>query len=181
VHHEIDPAKDLEDAGRQMLASFWNMSIRDKSDSHYALGTGLSRRRGYKLSWLLEAGNFIPVKSYYGPSEVHVRIVRIAIAVTLMGALLGITGCSHKLVGRAGETTVSVFPTKKDFDNVMSMKSRGGAEGMVGGLGETLVAKKVAESTQVKILSSDNEGDEIQVLQGPSAGLRGYVAKDNVD
>lgn len=108
------------------------------------------------------------------------RIVRIAAAVTLIVALFGIAGCSHKLIGRGDETTVSVFPTKKDFDNVMSMKSRGGAEGMVGGLGETFMAKKVAENTPVKVLSADSEGDDIQVLQGPDAGLRGYVAKDNV-
>ena len=67
-----------------------------------------------------------------------------------MRALLGIAGCSHKLVGRAGETTVNVFPTKKDFDNVMSMKSRGGAEGMVGGLGETFMAQKVARTRRSK-------------------------------
>ena len=108
------------------------------------------------------------------------RIVRFAAAVTLIVAPFGIAGCSHKLIGRGGETTVSVFPSKKGFDNVMSMKSRGGAEGMVGGLGETFIAKKVAENTPVKVLSADSEGDDIQVLQGPDAGLRGYVAKDNV-
>ena len=109
------------------------------------------------------------------------RIVRTAAAVTLVGALFSIAGCTHKLVGRAGETTVSVFPSKKDFDSVMSMKSRGGAEGMVGGLGETFMAQKVGENTRVKVLSSDTEGEDIQVLEGPEAGLRGYVAKDNVD
>ncbi len=109
------------------------------------------------------------------------RVVRLAVTVTLMAALLGITGCGHKLVGHGGESTVSVFPSKKDFDNVMSMKSRGGAEGMVGGLGESFMAKKVSGNTPVKILSSDSEGAEIEVLKGPNAGLRGYVAKDNVD
>jgi hypothetical protein len=99
----------------------------------------------------------------------------------LIGALLSIAGCSHKLVGRGGETTVSVFPSKKDFDNVMSMKSRGGAEGMVGGIGETFMATRVAENTPVKVLSTDSEGDDIQVLEGPDVGVRGYVAKDNVD
>jgi hypothetical protein len=98
-----------------------------------------------------------------------------------MVALMGIIGCGHKLVAHSGETTVSVFPSKKDFDNVMSMKSRGGAEGMVGGLGETFMAKKVDENTPVKVLSSDAEGAEIEVLKGPNAGLHGYVAKDNVD
>ncbi|MBV8054806.1 MAG: hypothetical protein JO071_06140 [Deltaproteobacteria bacterium] len=114
-------------------------------------------------------------------SEVYVRIVRIAAAITLMGTLVSIIGCSHKLVGRGGETTISVFASKKDFDNVMSLKSRGGAEGMMGGFGETFMAQKVASDTPIKVLSSDSEGCEIQVLQGPNAGLRGYVAKDNVD
>jgi hypothetical protein len=114
-------------------------------------------------------------------NEVRLKIIRFAVAASMIVMLLGSIGCSHKLVGRAGETNVSVFPTKKDFDNVMSMKSQGGAEGMIGGLGETFVARKVAGNTSVKILSSDSEGDEIQVLKGPDAGLRGYVAKDNVD
>jgi len=116
-----------------------------------------------------------------GRAEVRRRIVKITVAVTLMCVLLGSAGCGHELVGRGGETAVNVFSSKKDFENLMSMKSRGGAEGIVGGLGETLMAKKVAENTPVKILSSDPEGDDIQVLEGPNAGLRGYVAKDNVD
>jgi hypothetical protein len=144
--------------------------------------TGLSRGRWYKLSWLRGLGNFHCLdRGAMAASEVRLKIVRFAARLVLIGALFGIAGCSHKLVGRGGETTVSVFPSKKDFDNVMSMKSRGGAEGMVGGLGETFIAKKVAENTPVKVFSSDSEGDEIQVLEGPNAGLRGYVAKDNVD
>jgi len=110
-----------------------------------------------------------------------VRIVRIAFTVTLTVALMSITGCGHKLVAHNGETTVSVFQSKKDFDNVISMKSHGGAEGMVGGLGETFMAKKVDENTPVKVFSSDVEGAEIEVLKGPNAGLHGYVAKDNIN
>src|SRR6516162_2826079 len=34
MHHEINSAKHLEDAWRQMLAGFWNMGIRNKADSH---------------------------------------------------------------------------------------------------------------------------------------------------
>jgi hypothetical protein len=109
------------------------------------------------------------------------KIVRFSVAVMLIGILAGLVGCSHKLIGRGGETTVDVFLSKKDFETVMSMKSQGGAEGMVGGLGESFMAKKVAENTPVKVLSSDSEGDDVQVLEGPNAGLRGYVAKDNVD
>jgi hypothetical protein len=114
-------------------------------------------------------------------SEVRRRIIRVVLAAMLTGPILTVAGCGHKLVARSGDTTVNVFPSKKDFDNVMSMKSRGGAEGMVGGLGESFMAKKVAGNTPVKILSSDSEGDDIQVLEGPDSGLRGYVAKDNVN
>jgi len=105
---------------------------------------------------------------------------KIALGLVLVSALLVISGCSHRLVGHGGETTISVFNSKKDFDNVMSMKSRGGVSGLAGGVGENLMSRKVGQDTKVKILSSDSEGYEIQVEEGPNAGLRGYVAKDNV-
>jgi hypothetical protein len=114
-------------------------------------------------------------------NELHLKIGSAVLTGALLGMLLAVTGCSHKLVGHSGETTVSVYPSKNDFDSLTSMKSRGGAEQMMGGIGETFIAKKVAENTQIKILSSDAEGAEIEILQGPSVGLRGYVAKDNVE
>jgi hypothetical protein len=114
-------------------------------------------------------------------SELHLKIGRAISAFVMLGMLFGTAGCSHNLVGREGETTVSVYHSKKDFESLTTMKSRGGAEQMMGGIGETFLAQKVAEHTQVKILSSDAEGAEIEILQGPNAGLRGYVAKDNVD
>jgi hypothetical protein len=129
-----------------------------------------------------QAGNFASLlEDGMEGDERQMSIVKIIAFVTLMGSLVGLVGCSHKLVGRAGESTINVFPTKHDFDNVMAMKSRGGAEGMVGGLGENFMAKKVPQNTTVKIISSDSEGADIQVVEGPDAGLRGYVAKDNVD
>ncbi len=104
-----------------------------------------------------------------------------AALLALIGSFSLLAACTHKLVGRGGETMVNVFPTKDDFDKVMSMKSRGGAEGLVGGLGENFMARKVTQDTPVKIISSDSEGAQIQVLEGPNAGLRGYVSKDNLD
>jgi len=110
-----------------------------------------------------------------------VGIARIVVALVLVNATVALTGCSHKLVAHGGESTISVFDSKEDFDKLMSMKSKGGASGLVGGLGESLMAKRVPENSHIKILSSDAEGDEIQVVDGPNAGLRGYVARDNVN
>jgi len=111
----------------------------------------------------------------------HVSICKKAINVTMLVALLGVASCSHKLISHGGETTISVFPSKKDFDDLMSMKSQGGVAGMAAGIRENFIAKKVAENTPVKVLASDSEGNEVQILEGPEAGLRGYVAKDNLD
>jgi hypothetical protein len=108
-------------------------------------------------------------------------IFRVIVLLAFLASLSGLAACTHKLVAHSGETTVNVFPTKDDFDKLMSMKSRGGAEGLVAGLGENFMVRKVAQNTPVKIISSDSEGAQIQVLEGPNAGLRGYVSKDNLD
>jgi hypothetical protein len=52
---------------------------------------------------------------------------------------------------------------------------------MIGGLGASLVAKKVDNGTPVKVVTSDEDGCQIEVLDGASKGLEGYVSKDSVD
>jgi hypothetical protein len=101
-------------------------------------------------------------------------------AILLAGAF-ALPGCSHRLVAHNGETSVAVYANKEDFDKVSSMKSQGGPTGLIGGMGQTLMSKKVPGDTQVKVLASDDEGADIEVLQGPNKGVRGYVAKDNVN
>jgi hypothetical protein len=110
-----------------------------------------------------------------------VRTVKRIVGSIVLTAMVVLAGCGgHKLVAHNGDTTVNVFPNKEDFDKVTSMKSQGGPAGMIGGLGESMMAKRVDNGTPVKILSSDPEGDTIEVLDGRDKGLRGYVSKDNV-
>ena len=92
-----------------------------------------------------------------------------------------LAGCGHKLVAHNGGTTVNVYGNKEQFDKVQSMKSEGGAAGIFGGIGESMLAKKVDNDTPVKIISSDNQGATVEVLDGRNKGLRGYVAKDNLE
>lgn len=109
------------------------------------------------------------------------RIVNITLAAAVILAALMVAGCSHKLIAHGGENTISVFHDKADFDKVQSLKSEGGAAGVIGGLGENFITTKVSENTRVKILSSAGESEEVEVVDGPNRGLHGYVSKDNVD
>jgi len=106
---------------------------------------------------------------------------KLAITALLILALPLLSGCGHKLVAHNGESTVAVYPDKASFDKFAAMKSQGGASGMIGGLGESLLAKKLGADTPVKVLSSDDQGAQIEVTDGPSKGMQGYVAKDNLD
>jgi hypothetical protein len=93
-------------------------------------------------------------------------------------------GCSHRLVAHNGETTVSLYENKEQFDKLQSLKSQGGAGGLggiVSGIGESMLTKKIDNDTPVKVLLTDDEGSMIEVTDGPQKGLEGYVAKDNLD
>lgn len=109
------------------------------------------------------------------------KTVNVALAAILFIGAIGLVGCGHKLVAHSGDTTVPVYPSKDAFDKVKSLEKQGGPAGLIGGLGETMVAKKVDDKTPVKVLSSDDEGAQVEVLDGPNKGMQGYVAKDNVN
>jgi len=106
---------------------------------------------------------------------------RIKIATVVCFAVLLLAGCGHTVVAHNGETTVNVYGSKQQFDKVKSMKSQGGAAGFLGGLGESILAKQIDNNTPVTILSSDDDGATIEVLDGAQKGLQGYVAKDNLN
>jgi len=111
-----------------------------------------------------------------------VKTANIAFGAALITAALLLAGCGHKLVATGGDSTVAVYPDKNTFDRLQSVKQQGGAiGGMIGGMGENLVSKKVDDKTPVKILSSDDKGAEVEILDGPNKGMQGYVGKANVD
>jgi len=98
----------------------------------------------------------------------------------IAGAIV-LAGCGHKLAARGGNTTIPLYPDKATFDKVKNLQNQGGPAGLLGGIGEGFVAKKIDDQTPVKVISSDDEGDEVEITSGPMKGTVGYVAKDNVD
>lgn len=109
------------------------------------------------------------------------KILRYISRAAILAATLALAGCGHKLVAHNGETTVAVYPDRGSFEKLKHLQSEGGPAGMIGGLGASLVAKKVDNGTPIKVLASDDEGDQIEILDGASKGMTGYVSKDSVD
>ncbi len=106
---------------------------------------------------------------------------RLAALCALLAAALMLAGCGHKLVANAGEHTVKVYPDQATFDKLAKLKSEGGAMGMLGGIGANLAAKEVDDRTPVRVVSSNEEGSEVEVTDGPYKGLKGFVPRQNVD
>lgn len=101
--------------------------------------------------------------------------------------LLALAGCNkqmtldHKLVATGGEPAVALYPDEQTFLKVSHKAEQGGVTGMVGNAQEDLSAKKIADQTPVKVISSDSNGTEVQIVEGPMKGTAGFVANQNVD
>jgi transcription antitermination factor NusG len=100
--------------------------------------------------------------------------------VAFTGAIVA-AGCSHRVVASGGEHTVKVFPDQATYDKVATMKSQGGAMGMLGGIGANLASKEVDDQTPVRIVTTNDEGSVIEVTDGPFKGVTGFVPKQNVN
>jgi len=90
------------------------------------------------------------------------------------------SGCQHRVVATGDEHTVKLYPDEATYEKVKGMKKEGGAVGMLGGMGESFMAKQLDNNTPVRIISSDSEGAQVEVTDGPNKGVQGFVAKQNV-
>jgi len=110
------------------------------------------------------------------------RISTVIICAAVIGAMLSVAGCGHKLVAHNGESTVAVYPDENTFVKLTDLKKQGGVVGgMIGGLGEGLAAKQVDNNTPVRVINSDDRGAQVEVLDGAFKGMHGFVPKDNLD
>ena len=108
------------------------------------------------------------------------RISTVIICAAVIGAMISVAGCGHKLVAHNGESTVAVYPDEDTFTKLIDLKKQGGVGGMIGGLGEGLATKQVDNNTPVKVIRSDDRGSQIEVMDGAFKGMQGFVPKDSV-
>jgi len=111
----------------------------------------------------------------------RIRTTPISAIVLGMALALALAACTHKVVSTGDQHTVDVYPDEDTYKKIAQMKDQGGVAGMLGGMGQSLAAHKVDNNTPVKIISSDDLGSQVEILDGASKGMKGFVPKANVD
>jgi len=110
-----------------------------------------------------------------------VRMTRFAKAASSIGIAIMLAGCRHYLVAAPGDTTVAIYPDRQTYDKLADLKKSGPIGQFASGVGKGFASKSVDDKTPVKIISSDDEGDVIEVTEGPNAGVSGFVPKNSVN
>jgi hypothetical protein len=109
------------------------------------------------------------------------RLARLAWPASLIGMALIMGGCQHRLVAAPGDTTVAIYPDRQTYDKLAELKKSGPIGQFASGVGKGVESKNVDDKTPVNVLSSDDEGDMIEVSDGPDKGTTGFVLKNSVN
>jgi transcription antitermination factor NusG len=100
----------------------------------------------------------------------------IVVVLTLVGAIaLPLTACqrsatSHKLVGADGKHSVPLYADEATYKKVSQQPAAADAK-----------TQQVDDQTPVVIISTDDDGAVVQIIDGPLKGQNGFVTKNNVD
>jgi len=102
--------------------------------------------------------------------------------------ILLVAGCQgenklmeHKLVANPNEHSVAMYSDEQTYLKVSRMQQQGGVEGVAGDVRKNFAAKDIDDQTPVTIVSSDDNGAVVQIVQGPMKGQTGFVARQNID
>jgi hypothetical protein len=123
---------------------------------------------------------------YFSGGGVIVMILRILGIAALITTIGIIAACqkpvlTHKLVVTGNQHSVPLYSDEQTYLDVSHEKQQGGVEGMAGDIRNKFSARQIDDQTPVKVVSSDDNGAVIQIIEGPMKGQSGYVAKQNLD
>ena len=88
---------------------------------------------------------------------------------------------THKLVVTGNEHSVPLYSDEQTYLDISHEKQQGGVEGMAGDIRNKFSARQIDDQTPVEVVSSDDNGAVIQIIEGPMKGQSGFVAKQNID
>jgi transcription antitermination factor NusG len=111
------------------------------------------------------------------------RTLAIALLSTAVGML---AGCEksilpHKLVVTGNEHSVSLYPDEHTYLEVSHQRQQGGLEGIAGDVRSKFSTRQIDDQTPVKVVSTDDNGTVVEIVEGPMKGQTGFVAKQNLD
>ncbi len=111
------------------------------------------------------------------------RILGIAALSTIVGLIAACqkSVITHKLVVTGNQHSVPLYPDEQTYLNVSHEKQQGGMEGMAGDIRSKFSARQIDDQTPVKVVSNDDNGAVIEIIEGPMKGQTGFVAKQNLD
>jgi hypothetical protein len=114
-------------------------------------------------------------------------MIRRVLATAALSVAIGqIAACqksvlTHKLVVTGNQHSVPLYSDEQTFLDVSHEKQQGGVEGMAGDVRNKFSAREIDDQTAVKVVSSDDNGAVIEIIEGPMKGQSGFVAKQNLD
>ncbi len=88
---------------------------------------------------------------------------------------------THKLVVTGNQHSVPLYADEHTYLDVSHERQQGGVEGMAGEVRNKFSARELDDQTPVKVVSSDENGAVVEVIEGPMKGQSGFVAKQNLD
>jgi hypothetical protein len=108
-------------------------------------------------------------------------ILSAALAFVVAACQNGQSIVPHKLVATGNQHSIALYPDEQSYLKVSRMQQQGGVEGMAGDVRKNFTALAIDDQTPVTIVSSDQNGAVVEIVQGPMKGQSGFVAKQNVE
>lgn len=114
-------------------------------------------------------------------------MIKRTLAIAVLSTVVGLTvACqkpilTHKLVVTGNQHSVPLYADEHTYLEVSHQKQQGGLEGMAGDVRSKFSAREIDDQTPVNVVSSDDNGAVVQIIDGPMKGQTGFVAKQNLD
>ncbi len=117
------------------------------------------------------------------------RTFQTFVATVAIAIVAGLAGCNspgtpvlaHKLVATGGQTSIPLYADEQTMVEVSHRSQQGGVTGMVGSVQKGMSAKQIDDLTAVNVISTDDNATQVEVIDGPMKGQRGFVPKQNVN